>query len=80
MAIDPEMLMMRRRALELIQEGRTPSFVARYLGCARSSIYNWLKTAREKPDTASGLSVDDRDPSSTATGNLDSSDTGNPES
>ena len=69
MGIDPEMLVVRRRALELIQEGMTPSLVARYLGCARSSIYNWLKAARETPVIASGLSGDDRDPSSNATGN-----------
>lgn len=47
MALDPDMLAMRQRALELIHEGACPTHVARVLGCARSSIYNWLKADRD---------------------------------
>jgi transposase len=37
----------RLRAVELVNEGETPEDVARFLGCGRSSVYTWLKLARE---------------------------------
>ncbi len=37
----------RLRAVELVQQGESPEDVARFLGCGRSSVYTWLKLARE---------------------------------
>jgi len=37
----------RLRAVELVNEGESPEDVARFLGCGRSSVYTWLKLARE---------------------------------
>ena len=39
----------RLRAVELVHEGESPEDVARFLGCGRSSVYTWLKLAREDP-------------------------------
>jgi transposase len=37
----------RLRAVELVNDGESPDDVARFLGCGRSSVYTWLKLARE---------------------------------
>jgi len=37
----------RLRAVELVHRGESPADVARFLGCGRSSVYTWLKLARE---------------------------------
>ena len=39
----------RLRAVELVKQGESPDDVARFLGCGRSSVYTWLKLAREAP-------------------------------
>lgn len=40
----------RIRAVELVNEGETPEDVAHFLGCGRSSVYTWVKLAREHPE------------------------------
>lgn len=37
----------RLRAVELVEQGESPEDVARFLGCGRSSVYTWVKAARE---------------------------------
>jgi transposase len=37
----------RLRAVELVHQGESPEDVARFLGCGRSSVYTWVKVARE---------------------------------
>ena len=37
----------RLRAVELVEQGESPDDVARFLGCGRSSVYTWVKLARE---------------------------------
>jgi transposase len=37
----------RLRAVELVNEGESPEDVAHFLGCGRSSVYTWVKLARE---------------------------------
>jgi transposase len=37
----------RIRAVELVNQGESPEDVARFLGCGRSSVYTWVKMARE---------------------------------
>src|SRR3954465_10985004 len=37
----------RLRAVELVNAGESPDDVARFLDCGRSSVYTWLKLARE---------------------------------
>src|SRR4051794_4967065 len=37
----------RLRAVELVQQGESPEDVARILGCGRSSVYTWVKAARD---------------------------------
>jgi transposase len=37
----------RRRAVELVKRGESPTKVAYFLGCGRSSVYTWLKADRE---------------------------------
>lgn len=37
----------RLRAVELVNQGESPAEVARFLGCGRSSVYTWVKLARE---------------------------------
>jgi transposase len=37
----------RLRAVELVEQGESPEEVARFLGCGRSSVYTWVKLARE---------------------------------
>jgi len=39
----------RLRAVELVNEGESPEDVAHFLGCGRSSVYTWVKLAREGP-------------------------------
>jgi transposase len=40
----------RRRAVELVKRGESPTKVAYFLGCGRSSVYTWLKAEREAPE------------------------------
>src|SRR5262245_15834078 len=40
----------RRRAVELVQRGKSPAEVAEFLGCGRSSVYTWLKAEKQSPD------------------------------
>jgi transposase len=37
----------RLRAVELVEQGESPDEVARFLGCGRSSVYTWVKLARQ---------------------------------
>jgi transposase len=37
----------RLRAVELVEQGESPEDVARFLGCGRSSVYTWVKLAKE---------------------------------
>ena len=37
----------RLRAVELVNKGESPEDVARFLGCGRSSVYTWLKLAKQ---------------------------------
>lgn len=37
----------RLRAVELVQQGETPDDVAHFLGCGRSSVYTWVKLAKQ---------------------------------
>jgi transposase len=47
----PEELQRRRlRAVELVEQGESPADVARFLGCGRSSVYTWVKLARQSLD------------------------------
>ena len=39
----------RLRAVELVEAGESPDDVAHFLGCGRSSVYTWVKLAREDP-------------------------------
>src|SRR3954447_25036599 len=39
----------RLRAVELVDQGESPEDVAHFLGCGRSSVYTWVKLAREGP-------------------------------
>src|SRR3954453_2120224 len=40
----------RRRAVELMQRGESPTVIARTLGVGRTSPYRWLAMAKESPD------------------------------
>jgi transposase len=40
----------RRRAVELLDQGESPSNIARILGVARPSLYRWRQAARSGPD------------------------------
>jgi transposase len=37
----------RIRAVELVEQGESPGEVAHFLGCGRSSVYTWVKQAKE---------------------------------
>ena len=37
----------RIRAVELVEQGESPDDVAHFLGCGRSSVYTWVKLARQ---------------------------------
>lgn len=41
----------RLRAVELVEQGESPDDVAHFLGCGRSSVYTWVKLARESIQT-----------------------------
>ncbi|WP_337174669.1 winged helix-turn-helix domain-containing protein [Paludisphaera sp.] len=40
----------RRRAVELMRRGESPSVVARILGVGRTSLYRWLALAEKSPE------------------------------
>jgi transposase len=40
----------RRRAVELMDQGESPTDIARILGVARPSLYRWCQAARAGPD------------------------------
>ena len=40
----------RRRAVELMDQGESPSTIARILGVGRPSLYRWRQAARSSPD------------------------------
>lgn len=40
----------RRRAFRLMEEGESPSLIARFLDCSRSSIYRWKEQAQSGQD------------------------------
>jgi transposase len=40
----------RRRAVDLMGQGESPSDIARILGVARGSLYRWQGLARSRPD------------------------------
>jgi transposase len=40
----------RLRAVELVEQGESPEDVAHFLGCGRSSVYTWVKLARQGPE------------------------------
>ncbi len=39
----------RRRAVELMQRGESPTVIARILGVCRTSLYRWLAMAQQAP-------------------------------
>ena len=40
----------RRRAVELMQQGESPTLIARILGVGRTSLYRWLALAQQSPE------------------------------
>jgi transposase len=40
----------RLRAVALVQQGESPEDIAHFLGCGRSSVYTWVRRAREAPE------------------------------
>lgn len=40
----------RRRAVELMQQGESPTVIARILGVCRTSLYRWLAMAKTSPE------------------------------
>jgi transposase len=40
----------RRRAVELMQQGESPTAIARILGVCRTSLYRWLGMAKQSPE------------------------------
>ena len=40
----------RRRAVELMQQGESPTVIARILGVRRTSLYRWKALAQRSPD------------------------------
>jgi transposase len=44
----------RRRAVQLLSAGESPTDIARFLGCSRASVYRWQEAARAGPE---GLSA-----------------------
>lgn len=40
----------RRRAVQLLDHGESPTEIAHFLGCSRSSVYRWHASARAGPD------------------------------
>ena len=45
----------RLRAVELVEQGESPEDVARFLGCGRSSVYTWVKLARQSPEKLAAI-------------------------
>src|SRR4051794_30038922 len=45
-----EMERRRRRAVELMQGGESPTVIARILGVCRTSLYRWLSMAKASPE------------------------------
>ena len=41
----------RIRAVELVDQGESPDEVAHFLGCGRSSVYTWVKQAKQSLET-----------------------------
>ena len=41
----------RIRAVEIVEQGESPDDVAHFLGCGRSSVYTWVKLARQSVQT-----------------------------
>jgi transposase len=41
----------RRRAVELMQHGESPTVIARILGVCRTSLYRWLAMAKDSPES-----------------------------
>jgi transposase len=56
----------RLRAVELVNEGESPEDVAHFLGCGRSSVYTWVKLAREDPSALAAKPHPGRTPRLTA--------------
>jgi transposase len=46
----PELERRRTRALELLNQGESPSVIARILGVRRTSLYRWKKMAQASPE------------------------------
>ena len=40
----------RRRAVQLLGQEESPTLIARFLGCSRSSIYRWEEQAQSRED------------------------------
>jgi transposase len=45
----------RRRAVELMQRGESPTVIARILGVCRTSLYRWLGLAEQSPESLSAM-------------------------
>lgn len=50
----------RRRAIQLLEDGKSPTRIAEFLGCSRSSIYRWRDQAARGPDALSPMPVPGR--------------------
>jgi transposase len=46
----PELERRRTRAVELLNQGESPSVIARILGVRRTSLYRWKKMAQAAPE------------------------------
>ena len=46
----PELERRRTRAVELLNQGESPTVIARILGVRRSSLYRWKKMAQASPE------------------------------
>ena len=55
----------RRRAVQLLSAGESPTDIARFLGCSRSSIYRWQEAARAGPEGLSSKPHPGRPPALT---------------
>lgn len=40
----------RRRAVQLLRQNESPTQIARFLGCSRTSVYRWDEMSRDAPD------------------------------
>ena len=50
----------RRRAIQLLEEGESPTDIARFLGCSRTSVYRWKDAAAAGPQGLDALPVPGR--------------------